>query len=236
MITTPRIITVHSIVIHIPVGQEHPVRHRKVDVDAYAASRTHRSPSVISAPASPRHPCRSPFVAGNPGPSVIIIVIPASVMERSPPPRIVGDPGVSVVGHRPVPVRGVRMKIASCARNPNVSVIVVFNPRAVRIQIVVKRLKTDGTVVVIRLRICIVVIQRHAGRKHQRHRGDKECMFDRFHICIFLNVYPPICFAIMTQDDRKGLTFPKAKRRGFSGAEISTLCFFPIFPEPPGLN
>jgi hypothetical protein len=180
----------------------------QVDIDADTDTGTHRSPAVISAAASPRYPCRRPFVAGNPCPAVIIVVIPAAVVERSPTPRIIGNPSVSVIGHRPVTIRGIRMKTARHTRNPNVSVIVVFYPCPVRIQIIVKGLETDGTVVVIRPRISAVV-ERHAGRKRKHQRCNNECMLNCFHNCKFLKVYELLYFVNMTKNSRKGLTFRK---------------------------
>ena len=108
-----------------------------MDID----SGTHRCPSVITASTSPCYPCRCPFVTGNPCPSVIVVIVPASVVERCPSPGKARYPSVSVIGHHPVAVSGIWMKVSTHIGDPDAAVIAVVDPSSVRPQLVVEHIE-----------------------------------------------------------------------------------------------
>jgi hypothetical protein len=152
------VISVHVGVIHIPGRQESPVQAWNIDVYADIHARAHRCPSVIAAATSPDNPGWCPFITGNPYPSKVIIVIPSAVMERCPTPREVRYPGVAVIGHYPVSVGFVGMKVSSHVRYPHPAISAVVDPPAVRSQLIVENIEADAPVVVVIIIFIIVSI------------------------------------------------------------------------------
>jgi hypothetical protein len=155
------IVPVHIAVIHVGVWQKGPVASRQVDVDVDVDAGAHWSPSVVAATTSPGDPGRCPFIAGNPGPSVVFVVIPAAVVERSPSPGVVRYPGVSVVGHHPVAVGGIGMKIASHVGDPDPAIGAVVDPSAVRLKLIVKEIERDsplGIIILVVVSLTIIVV------------------------------------------------------------------------------
>ena len=118
----------------------------------------YRSPSVVATAASPGYPCGGPLVPGDPCPPVVIVPIPPSVVERSPSPRVVRYPHISMIGHHPVTVGGVRMKVPPHTRYPYTAVRMVVDPPAVRPQLVIKYVEVDTAAVVVVLLFVITVI------------------------------------------------------------------------------
>jgi hypothetical protein len=125
------VISVHISVIHSVVRNECPVTSGQiyVDVDVYAGS--HGCPSVITATTSPGYPCWCPFVTGYPAPSVVVVEEPTSVMEGSPSPRVVRYPGVPIIGHHPITIGSIGMKIPANIGNPHTTILVVVDPPAI---------------------------------------------------------------------------------------------------------
>ena len=197
----------HIPVIHIPVRQENPVAYRQIDVYVDSHPRTQGSPSVVSAARSPGHPGGRPFVSGDPGPSVVVVVEPPPVVERRPTPGIIGHPGVPVVGHHPIPVGRIRMEITSHSWYPDITVNAVSHPPAVRPQGIVKDLNADPapvivvviTVIVAVITVIIIVVvitvipvvtvlgispalKSHAGCEQCRCKDDRDGVHQLFHI------------------------------------------------------
>jgi len=117
-------------------------------MNAYIYSRTHWSPAVISASASPYYPGRCPFIARNPCPTVRIIVIPTAIMKWSPSPTVIGNPCVAIVCHRPVAICGVGMKISSHSRYPYHTKFDGSNPSAIGRQFAIEYLKVEISIVI----------------------------------------------------------------------------------------
>jgi len=145
-------------VVHIPVGQKCPVKPWNIDVDIDMNARTHGCPSVVTAATSPAYPGRCPFITGNPCPSVVVVVIPSSIMERCPAPRVIRYPGVAVIGHHPISVGCVRMKISSSIRNPYPTISAIVDPSAVRPQFIIENIERNTTIISVIIIIIIVVI------------------------------------------------------------------------------
>lgn len=128
----------HVAVIHPVMRQKRPVASGQVDVDVDVYAGTHGCPSVIAAATSPGYPCRCPLVTGHPAPSVVVVVEPTAVVEGRPTPGVVRYPCVPVIGHHPIPVGCVRMKVPPDVGNPHAAISAVVDPPAVRPQLIVK--------------------------------------------------------------------------------------------------
>jgi hypothetical protein len=151
------IVSVHIVVIHVGMWQKRPIESGNIDVYADIYAGSHRCPSVVAAATSPDNPCRCPFVTGNPCPSVIVVVIPSAVMERRPPPGVVRYPGVTVVGHHPVAVGCVRMKVSFDIGNPHPAISAVVDPPAVRSQLIVENIERYAAIMLIVIIIIFVI-------------------------------------------------------------------------------
>lgn len=80
-------------------------------------------------------------------------------MERRPTPGEVRYPSVTVVGHHPISISRIGMKIASYSWYPDIAVTAVPHPSAVRPQFVVKNLNIYSVpVIVIVITIIIIII------------------------------------------------------------------------------
>lgn len=152
------VISVHVAVVHIPVRQECPVESRNIDVDIDVNTGAHGCPSVVSTATSPVYPGRCPFITGNPCPSVVVVVIPSSIVERCPAPRVIRYPGVAVIGHHPISVGSVRMKVPSYIRNPNPAISAIVDPSAVRPQFIVENIERDAAIITIIIIVVIIVV------------------------------------------------------------------------------
>ncbi len=148
----------HSAVVHVASRQESPVVPREIDVYVNIHPWSHWCPSVVPTTTSPSDPSGRPFVAGYPSPPVIVVPVPPSVVERGPSPRVIRHPHVAMVGHHPVTIRGVGMKIPSHAWDPNSAVRTVVDPPPVRPQLVVENVETDATMVVVLFFVVTVVV------------------------------------------------------------------------------
>ena len=147
--------SVHTPIIHVSGRQESPVTGRHVYVKIDIDSGTHRRPSVIAASASPAYPGRCPFVAGNPGPSVEVVIIPASVMKGRPTPGEVRYPGISIIGHCPVTVGCIRMKVSTHIGYPDAPIVVVVDPSAMRAQFIIEYVERYATSLIL---IAVVIV------------------------------------------------------------------------------
>lgn len=156
--TVSVVISVHIAVIHSVVRQKGPIVSGNMNVDIDMNAGSHGCPPVITAATSPGNPGRSPLVAGNPCPSIIVIVIPSSVVERRPTPRVVRHPGVAVIGHHPISVGCVGVKVSSDIRNPHPAISSVVDPSAVRPQFVVKDIEADSAIITVGVIIIVVII------------------------------------------------------------------------------
>lgn len=173
------IVSVHIAMIHAVVWQKRPVASGNIDVYADMYAGSHRCPSIVAAATSPGHPCRCPFVTGNPGPPVIVVVIPSPVMERCPSPRVVRYPGVTIVGHHPVAVGRVRMKVSSDIGNPHPAISAVVDPPAVRPQLIVENIERNAAIMLIAIVIIFVIAVVISLRIHtslrSEARGKRQC-------------------------------------------------------------
>jgi len=151
------IVSVHIAVIHVGVWQKSPVDPGNIDINAYIYAGSHWCPSIIAAATSPGNPCRCPFVTGNPCPSVIVVVIPSAVMERRPSPGVVRYPGVTIVGHHPIAVGCIRMKVPFDIGNPHPTISAVIEPPAVRSQLIVENIERYATIMLIAILIIFII-------------------------------------------------------------------------------
>lgn len=127
-------------------------------MDMNVDPRAHRCPAVITATASPRYPGRRPFVTGDPCPSVVIVIIPPSIMERCPSPGEVRYPGVSIIGHHPISIGCIRMKLSPNVGNPDAAVMTVVDPSSVRSQFVIENVERYTTSLIAVVIISLFVI------------------------------------------------------------------------------
>jgi hypothetical protein len=145
-------------VVHIPVGQKCPVKPWNVDAYIDMNARAHGCPSVVTTTTSPAHPGRCPFITGNPCPSVVIVVIPSPIMERCPAPRVFRNPSVAVIGHHPISVGCVGMKISSNIRNPNPAISAIVDPSAVGPQFIIENIERNATIISVIIIVIFIVI------------------------------------------------------------------------------
>jgi hypothetical protein len=111
-----------------------PVVHGDVDVyiDVDIDSRGQWRPAVISVAIPPGNPTRTPFTAGDPNPSIPVVVVPSSIMERGPTPVIIRDPGPAIISICPVSIRTIWMETGTGIRDPDLAVFRHEDPVAVR--------------------------------------------------------------------------------------------------------
>jgi len=111
-------------------------KYPQVDRNAYGDMHTyaghHRSPAIITIAGAPFYPCGAPLIPWNPSPASIRGIDPSAVMKRCPTPIVVGDPGVAIFGHDPISVGIVWTEARRNVRKPNVTVVWVVLPKAVR--------------------------------------------------------------------------------------------------------
>jgi len=124
-------ITMPAIVHEVAVRYKDPEMDGDVDRDVYVQSGHQGSPAVVAATITPVDPSGAPYIIGNPGPAVKVIIEPASVVEWSPAPRIVRYPGVSKFSHHPTAISHVGMKIPWDGWNPDGAIMGVVDPTAV---------------------------------------------------------------------------------------------------------
>ena len=93
-----------------------------------------RAPSDPSGSDGEGDPSRSPMVAGNPMPSMVIIA-PAAVVIWRPAPWLVGDPRIAVMRVAPTAL-AVRCPADAHARVPRITLLFVLPPFAVLAQLV----------------------------------------------------------------------------------------------------
>jgi len=106
------IVMVWVVMVNPCLWEKNPVERREIYTHIDRYSRSKRSPAIISTTGSPANPSRSPFVARNPGPTLIVIIkIPSAIMERSPSPVIIRYPSVAIFRHYPSTIGAIRMKI-----------------------------------------------------------------------------------------------------------------------------
>jgi hypothetical protein len=135
-----------SVVVDISLRYKYPVEIRNpypninIDID----TRAQWSPAIITATASPAHPCRSPAGIRNPDPSPAAAVIPASIMKWCPSPFVIRYPGISIFGHLPMSVTVIGSEIILInIRSPYVSVLRVIYPYTVWGEFLIKSFKRD---------------------------------------------------------------------------------------------
>jgi hypothetical protein len=136
-------------------------------------------PAIIPWCVPPAYPCRCPFVARNPEPSIIWIIIPSSIMERTPSPVVIGNPGPAVVGPCPITVAAVRGETRSCIRHPDIAVLWIIHPGAIGAQLVVKHLESDSHALGLNFSRCSI-------RNHEKHGNYHDCFEKIFHFFGFL--------------------------------------------------
>ncbi len=108
-------------IVHILGAYKYPPAARAVVVKS--AAGTKGSPTAVAAAVTPAYPCRRPFVAGYPDPTIVGIIGPTAVVVGCPAPRFVGDPSVAIVGHHPVAITGVGAEVAISIGHPYVAVL-----------------------------------------------------------------------------------------------------------------
>jgi hypothetical protein len=119
------------------IGRRHittAIRHVEADAG------THGSPSIVFVAVTPGHPGRSILITGYPHPAIPILEEPAAIVEGGPAPGIVGSPGPSFIGIDPMTIGGIRLKIRTHIRQPDIPVTGVVYPLSIRTQIVIKGL------------------------------------------------------------------------------------------------
>jgi predicted cobalt transporter CbtA len=79
-------------------------------------------------------------------------------MEWCPTPGVVRNPCVTIVGHCPVAVSGVGVKVVPHIGNPYTSVIAVVDPSSVRSQFIVEDVETDTAGVIVITVIIITIV------------------------------------------------------------------------------
>jgi len=138
----PHIIVADMRARNILMRHETPVVRGRVITagDRQAGGRSKRRPSVVAVAVAPGDPGGRPFITGNPHPSVTVPEEPTAIVESGPSPGIAGIPGPSFVGIGPVTIRGVRLEIAARIGHPDISVLRILDPLAIRAQLVVKGL------------------------------------------------------------------------------------------------
>jgi hypothetical protein len=99
---------------------------------------THGRPSIVFVAVTPGHPGRSILVTRHPHPAIPVLEEPAAIVEGSPTPGIVGSPGPSLIRIDPVTIGGIRLKIRTHRRQPDIPVTGVVYPLSIRTQVVVK--------------------------------------------------------------------------------------------------
>jgi len=130
-------------------GDESPEVHWDIDrnIDAHAGAK--RSPAIVITALTPIDPRWSPFVVGDPTPTIAVVVIPATIVKRSPSPIVVGYPCIAVVCHGPVTIGGIGLKIRPSVRNPDIAIVWIVDPLSIRRKFVVEHLKRDPRIVVV---------------------------------------------------------------------------------------
>lgn len=156
--TVAVVISIHITMVHIPVGQERPVKPGNIDVNIDVDAGAHGCPSVVSTATSPGYPGRSPFIAGNPCPSVVVVIIPSPIMEGCPAPRVIRYPGIAVIGHYPISVSSVGMKVPTDVWNPNPAISAIVDPSAVRPQFIVENIERNANIITIIIIVVIIII------------------------------------------------------------------------------
>src|SRR5699024_479379 len=95
----------------------------------YSYARLHRRPTVVTTATSPFYPSWSPFITWDPCPASAVKVYPPTVMKWRPAPLVIRYPSVSVLGHHPVSITAIRIKIrAYITRLPDISIYRVVIP------------------------------------------------------------------------------------------------------------
>jgi hypothetical protein len=134
-------------VVDSSLREKYPMKARNTDLHTYRKSRSQRCPTIVTATCSPTHPSRAPFIAWNPSPaSVEVIKIPAAVVKWCPSPVIVGYPGIAKLGHRPVSIGAIRMKVRTYCRKPDKAMSRIAYPVSIRHQFIIKYLKGNAVV------------------------------------------------------------------------------------------
>lgn len=128
IVSTIDIISVHVAVHEMVDRNECPEVHRNIDGNIDAHTWTQGSPAIIIVALTPVYPCWSPLVIGNPSPAITIVVVPSAVMEWSPAPVVIRDPGIPVVCHGPITIGGIRLKVGTCIRDPDISIVGIIYP------------------------------------------------------------------------------------------------------------
>lgn len=136
-----RVISVHMMIGESVLWYKNPeetwaIYHRIVRI-----LRASRRPAIITSAASPIDPSRSPFVSGNPCPSIEIFINPSSVVEWCPTPVVVRNPCIAIFSHDPVSVCTVRVKFLSDCRQPYITVSNVFYPISIWGKFIIENLE-----------------------------------------------------------------------------------------------
>ena len=152
------------VVIVVEVDGEGDSATARIELATHEAIvRRHRHPAGHAVIRTPHHPCRAPYVTGNPKPTVVGIVDPAAIVERDIAPRVVGDPGPAViVGVGPVAGGIVGAEIRADVRHPHLAPTVAVDPIAIAREFALEHVETH-----VRLRLG------RRGGKDDRWNGER---------------------------------------------------------------